>query len=129
MFVLASFAVTRVQHVQFCLNHFSSGVYAGPPVRNNLFKNQTKGTWDITCPSWMVWFHSGLLYQIKHHLFPKLPRCNLRKISPYVRELCKKHNLPYLSVSFLEANVLKIGTLRTAALQARVITNPIPKNL
>ncbi|KAF6159004.1 hypothetical protein GIB67_042085 [Kingdonia uniflora] len=129
MFVLASFTVTGVQHVQFCLNHFTSSVYVGPPIGNNWFENQMKGTLDITCPSWMDWFHGGLQYQIEHHLFPRLPRCNLKKISPYVKELCKKHNLPYLSVFFLEANVLMIGTLRTAALQARDITNPIPKNL
>ncbi|KAJ4756997.1 Delta(8)-fatty-acid desaturase [Rhynchospora pubera] len=30
-FVVASFNVTGIQHVQFCLNHFSSQVYLGPP--------------------------------------------------------------------------------------------------
>ncbi|KAK9273803.1 hypothetical protein L1049_018613 [Liquidambar formosana] len=129
MFVLASFAVTGIQHVQFCLNHFSSSVYVGPPSGNDWFENQTKGTLDISCPSWMDWFHGGLQYQIEHHLFPRLPRGQLRKISPFVKELCKKHHLPYTMVSFWEANVMTIGTLRTAAMQARDITNPVPKNL
>ncbi|KAF8380135.1 hypothetical protein HHK36_027617 [Tetracentron sinense] len=129
MFVGTSFAVTGIQHVQFCLNHFSSDVYVGLPSGNDWFENQTNGTLDISCSSWMDWFHGGLQYQIEHHLFPRLPRCHLRKISPLVKDLCKKHNLPYTMVSFWEANVLTIRTLKTAALQARDLTNPIPKNL
>ncbi|MCL7046171.1 hypothetical protein MKW94_003478 [Papaver nudicaule] len=129
MFVIASFSVTGIQHVQFCLNHFSSSIYMGPPSGNDWFEKQTTGSLDITCPSWMDWFHGGLQYQVEHHLFPRLPRCHLRKISPFVKELCSKHKLPYTSVSFWEANVLTIGTLRNAALQARDLANPIPKNL
>lgn len=129
MFVAVSFAVAGIQHVQFCLNHFSAHTYIGPPRANDWFEKQTKGSIDIACSTWMDWFHGGLQFQIEHHLFPRLPRCHLRKISPFVKELCRKHNLPYTSVSFFEANKLTISTLRTAALQARDLTNPIPKNL
>ncbi|OAY54106.1 acyl-lipid (9-3)-desaturase [Manihot esculenta] len=129
MFVLASFAVTGIQHIQFCLNHFSSSVYVGPPNGNDWFEKQTKGTLNIDCSSWMDWFHGGLQFQAEHHLFPRLPRCQLRKISPFVKELCKKHNLPYDSASFWNANVRTIQTLRAAALQARDLSNPVPRNL
>ncbi|GLT84691.1 hypothetical protein SLE2022_029080 [Rubroshorea leprosula] len=129
MFVLTSFAVTSIQHVQFCLNHFSADVYIGPPEGNDWFEKQTSGTLDISCSSWMDWFFGGLQFQLEHHLFPRLPRCQLRKVSPLVRDLCKKHNLPYRSLSFLEANQWTIRTLRTAALEARDLTNPLPKNL
>ncbi|KAI3859780.1 hypothetical protein MKW92_047297 [Papaver armeniacum] len=129
MFVLVSFAVSGIQHVQFCLNHFSAHVYVGPPRANDWFEKQTKGSIDIACSTWMDWFHGGLQFQVEHHLFPRLPRCHLRKISPFVKELCKKHNLPYVSVSFWEANKLTIRTLRAAALQARDFANPMPKNL
>lgn len=129
MFVVVSFAVAGIQHVQFCLNHFSAHTYVGPPRANDWFEKQTKGSIDIACSTWMDWFHGGLQFQVEHHLFPRLPRCHLRNISPLVRELCKKHNLPYVSVSFFEANKMTIATLRNAALQARDLTNPIPKNL
>jgi len=119
LFVLVAFAVTAIQHIQFCLNHFSANVYVGPPKGNDWFEKQTAGTIDISCSSWMDWFHGGLQFQLEHHLFPRLPRCQLRKISPLVRDLCKKHDLPYRSLSFYEANVSTIKTLRTAALQAR----------
>ncbi|CAN1793739.1 Delta(8)-fatty-acid desaturase 2 [Linum perenne] len=129
MFVLTSFAVCSVQHVQFCLNHFPANHYMGPPGANDWFEKQTKGTVDISCPSWMDWFHGGLQFQLEHHLFPRLPRCQLRKVSPVVQDLCKKHNLPYRSYSFFEANVCTIKTLREVALQARDLANPVPKNL
>ncbi|KAI4328422.1 hypothetical protein L6164_020779 [Bauhinia variegata] len=129
MFLLASFAVTSLQHLQFCLNHFAANVYIGPPNGNNWFEKQTGGTIDIACSTWMDWFFGGLQFQLEHHLFPRLPRCHLRKISPTVKELCKKHNLPYRSLSFWEANKWTIRTLRTAAMQARDLTNPVAQNL
>ncbi|GMN36008.1 hypothetical protein TIFTF001_005683 [Ficus carica] len=129
MFVIASFSVTGIQHIQFCLNHFSSRVYVGPPSGSDWFEMQTHGTLDISCPSWMDWFHGGLQFQIEHHLFPRLPRCQLRKVSPFVKELCKKHNLPYDCASFWKANLLTLKTLRSVALQARDLSNPVPKNL
>ncbi|KAE9615517.1 hypothetical protein Lal_00018389 [Lupinus albus] len=129
MFVLASFAVCSIQHLQFCLNHFAANVYVGAPSGNDWFEKQTNGTLDISCSTWMDWFFGGLQFQLEHHLFPRLPRCQLRKISPLVIDLCKKHNLPYRSLSFWEANQWTIRTLRTAALQARDLTNPDPKNL
>ncbi|KAL7187774.1 hypothetical protein ACSBR1_037766 [Camellia fascicularis] len=129
MFIIASFAVTGIQHVQFTLNHFSTSVYVGPPTGNDWFEKQTSGTLNIACASWMDWFHGGLQFQVEHHLFPRLPRCQLRKISPFVMDLCKKHNLPYNIAPFWKANVLTIRTLRNAALQARDLASPIPKNL
>ena len=77
----------------------------------------------------MDWFHGGLQFQLEHHLFPQLPRCHLRSIYPLVKDLCKKHNLPCRGLSLREANVSTIRTPRTAALQARDLTNPVPNNL
>ncbi|KAJ6811783.1 delta(8)-fatty-acid desaturase 2-like [Iris pallida] len=128
-FVLVSFSVTGLQHVQFTLNHFSGSVYVGPPTGNDWFEKQTAGTVDIVCPPWMDWFHGGLQFQVEHHLFPRLPRNHLRKISPIVKELCKKHGLQYLSAPFLEANRRTIAVLRNAAMQARDLSRPVPKNL
>ncbi|ONK68976.1 uncharacterized protein A4U43_C05F17990 [Asparagus officinalis] len=129
MFVLASFAITGIQHVQFCLNHFSCDVYVGPPRGDDWSEKQTAGTVNITCPSWMDWFHGGLQFQVEHHLFPRLPRCNLRRVSPIVQQYCKKHNLTYKSVGFLDANRKTLEVLRNAAMQARDLANPVPKNL
>ncbi|GAB2245075.1 hypothetical protein Droror1_Dr00000568 [Drosera rotundifolia] len=129
LFVLASFSVTSLQHLQFCLNHFAANVYVGKPNGNDWFEKQTSGTIDISCSPWMDWVYGGLQFQLEHHLFPRLPQCQLRKIAPLVRDLSKKHNLPYRSLSFLDANIWTIRTLRTAALQAQDLTNPTTKSL
>ncbi|GAB2212814.1 hypothetical protein Droror1_Dr00020808 [Drosera rotundifolia] len=128
-FVLANFVVVGILQVQFVLNHFSSSVYHGAPNGNDFFEKQTSGSLDILCPSWMDWFHGGLQFQIEHHLFPRLPKNQLRKISPFVKQLCAAHNLPYNCVSFFKANAMLVQTLRAAALKARNITNPVPRNL
>nr|AAQ10731.1 delta-6-fatty acid desaturase [Anemone leveillei] len=129
IFIAVNFAVTGIQHVQFCLNHYSAQTYIGAPCANDWFEKQTKGSIDISCSPWTDWFHGGLQFQIEHHLFPRMPRCNLRKISPFVKELCRKHNLVYTSVSFFEGNRRTLATLKNAALKARDLTSPIPKNL
>ncbi len=43
----------------------------------------------------------GLNYQIEHHLFPAMPRPNLRRAQPLVRTFCQQHGLPYAEASLL----------------------------
>jgi fatty acid desaturase len=46
--------------------------------------------------SWLVDFARGELnYQIEHHLFPSMPRPNLRHSQAIVREFCHRHGLAY----------------------------------
>ncbi|MGA3152725.1 MAG: fatty acid desaturase family protein [Streptosporangiaceae bacterium] len=41
----------------------------------------------------------GLNYQIEHHLFPSMPRPNLRHSQPLIRAFCQQHGLPYCQSS------------------------------
>jgi fatty acid desaturase len=43
----------------------------------------------------------GLNYQIEHHLFPSMPRSNLRSSQPLIREFCLQHGLPYCETSLV----------------------------
>jgi fatty acid desaturase len=43
----------------------------------------------------------GLNYQIEHHLFPSMPRPNLRRAQPLVRAFCAQHGLPYTEASLV----------------------------
>jgi fatty acid desaturase len=45
----------------------------------------------------------GLNYQIEHHLFPSMPRPNLRRVQGPVRDFCAAADLPYSEVSFVES--------------------------
>lgn len=102
-------------------------MYEGRPKDNDFVHTQLAGTLDIDCPPWMDWFHGGLQYKIEHHLFPRLPRHNLRKIRPVVQAFCKKHDIPYVSVSFVEANKRVIEQLYDAAFEARDLSKPAPR--
>ena len=41
----------------------------------------------------------GLNYQIEHHVYPSMPRANLRRARPIVRDFCLSHGLPYAEES------------------------------
>jgi fatty acid desaturase len=45
----------------------------------------------------------GLNYQIEHHLFPSMPRPNLRRAQVLVRGFCQTHHLPYCQTSLLDS--------------------------
>ncbi len=43
----------------------------------------------------------GLNYQVEHHLFPNMPRANLRKAQPMVRAFCDQMRVPYTETSLI----------------------------
>ena len=47
--------------------------------------------------------YGGLNYQIEHHLFPSLPRNNLRRVQPIVRDFCEKHSIAYHETGVLRS--------------------------
>ncbi len=105
-FVLLSHAVAGILHVQIVLSHFAMDVYHGHRLEKfeDWCTTQIETTMNIDS-NWMShWFHGGLQYQIEHHLFPRVPRHNLGKVAALVKPFCEKHNIPYISVSFMQGN-------------------------
>jgi fatty acid desaturase len=45
----------------------------------------------------------GLNYQIEHHLFPSMPRPNLRRSQPLVAAFCQQREVPYCETSLLDS--------------------------
>ncbi len=43
----------------------------------------------------------GLNYQIEHHLFPSMPRPNLRRSQPLIREFCQQRGVSYCEASLV----------------------------
>ena len=43
----------------------------------------------------------GLNHQVEHHLFPSMPRPNLRRVRPIVRDYCAAHGVPYVEQGLL----------------------------
>ena len=45
----------------------------------------------------------GLNYQIEHHLFPSMPRSDLRHAQPIVQRFCHLHGLTYCETSLTDS--------------------------
>jgi fatty acid desaturase len=54
----------------------------------------------------------GLNYQIEHHLFPNMPRPNLRRAHPVIRNFCAEHDLPFVETSLPASYRLVLHHLR-----------------
>jgi fatty acid desaturase len=60
----------------------------------------------------------GLNYQIEHHLFPSMPRPNLRRSQPLISEFCRQHGLPYAEASLFGSYAQALRHLHTIGAQA-----------
>ncbi|KAH8093631.1 hypothetical protein JL720_4778 [Aureococcus anophagefferens] len=123
-YVIISHGVSGILHVQITLSHFCMETFTkDQPVytadENDWFRLQLATTMDVDCPEWLDWFHGGLQFQIEHHLFPRVPRHNLREVRKLVKAFCKKEGLHYHEVSFLQGNAEVIAGLYETALAAR----------
>ena len=61
----------------------------------------------------------GLNYQIEHHLFPSMPRPNLKRVQPIVRAYCAQHEVSYAEVGLLESYGIVVDYLNNVGLRAR----------
>jgi fatty acid desaturase len=50
---------------------------------------------NISGGKWVDGLLGGLNYQIEHHLFPHMPRANLRRAQPVVQDFCTRHGISY----------------------------------
>ncbi len=57
-----------------------------------------------------LWYGS-LNYQIEHHLFPGMPRLNMRRAQPIIRQFCQEHGIAYYETSFLDSYRELLGFL------------------
>jgi fatty acid desaturase len=57
-----------------------------------------------------LWYGS-LNYQIEHHLFPAMPRVNIRRAQPIVKQFCAEHGIAYYETSFVESYRELLGFL------------------
>jgi fatty acid desaturase len=54
----------------------------------------------------------GLNYQIEHHLFPNMPRPNLRRAHPLIRKFCDQHRIPFTETRLITSYRLVLRHLR-----------------
>ncbi|KAG9780448.1 fatty acid desaturase, partial [Aureobasidium melanogenum] len=119
VFVMISHMVTAPLHVQITLSHFAMST-TDMGVHESFAQKMLRTTMDVDCPTWLDFFHGGLQFQAVHHLFPRIPRHNLRKAQKYVKEFCKETGIPYAIYGFGQGNKEVIGRLGEVAKQVKV---------
>ncbi|KAK4146611.1 fatty acid delta-6 desaturase [Dichotomopilus funicola] len=120
LFVLVSHFVTTPVHVQITLSHFAMST-ADLGVDESFPQRMLRTTMDVDCPPWLDFFHGGLQFQAIHHLFPRIPRHNLRKTQRLVQEFCDDVGIPYALYGFVDGNKQVIGRLGDVARQAAIL--------
>jgi delta8-fatty-acid desaturase len=126
-YVMVSYMLTFPLHVQITLSHFGMSTEDLGP--NEPFAaKMLRTTMDVDCPEWFDWFHGGLQYQAVHHLFPRLPRHNLRECVPLVRQFCKEVGLHYYMYNFSTGNGVVLGGMKTVADQVKFMNEVAKSN-
>ena len=110
IFVLISHLITMILHVQITLSHWGMPTSdLGPS--ESFAQRQLRTTMDVDCPQWLDFVHGGLQFQAVHHLFPRVPRHNLRQVQGLVREFCMKTGIKYQCHGFVEGNKIVLARL------------------
>ncbi|KAF8078690.1 delta 8-sphingoloid desaturase protein [Lyophyllum atratum] len=119
-YLLVSHIVTSPLHVQIVLSHFSmSTADLGPT--ESFPHRQLRTTSDVICDESISFIHGGLHLQVTHHLFPRLPRHNLKRASLLVKEFACEQGLVYAEFGFVDGNAEVIGVLRGVAEQVKLM--------
>jgi fatty acid desaturase len=81
--------------------------------RQVLMSRNIRGGW------WIDFLMGGLNRQVEHHLFPSMPRPNLRRVQPIVRAYCAQLGVPYTEVGFFTSYRIVVRYLNDVENQAR----------
>ncbi|WVF66640.1 hypothetical protein IAT40_001381 [Kwoniella sp. CBS 6097] len=115
-YLLVSHVAASPVHVQIVLSHFACSTDDLGPTES-FPSRQLRTTMDVVCSPNIEFIHGGLHLQVTHHLFPRLPRHNLRKASLLVKQYCEEQDIAYKEHSFVEGNRQVLGVLRDVANQ------------
>jgi linoleoyl-CoA desaturase len=65
--------------------------------RGGFYRRQLLGSCNLEGSRLFHLLTGNLSFQIEHHLYPDLPSNRYAEIAPKVREVCKRHGMPYSS--------------------------------
>jgi delta8-fatty-acid desaturase len=119
-FVLISHSCTMLLHVQITLSHWGMPTSTLGPMES-FAQHQLRTTMDVDCPEWLDFLHGGLQFQVVHHLFPRVPRHNLRACQKMVREFCSKTEIEYKCYGFVHGNKIVLSRLEEVAKMAETL--------
>merc|ERR1712106_1160112 len=105
----------------FGLGHNGMAVYDAE-TRPDFWKLQVTTSRNIIgghgIPQWFVdWFCGGLQYQVDHHLFPMIPRHNLKKTHALVKSFCKEWKVSYHEADIIDGTYEVLSCLDEVAME------------
>jgi len=120
----AAFLAVQMAVFGFCLGASFAPAHKGMPIvppgmRLDFLRRQVLVSRNVRGNPLVDWAMGGLNYQIEHHLFPSMPRCNLRKAQPLVRAHCEREGVPYLEVGLFRSYAIVVDYLNHVGLRAR----------
>ena len=92
--------------VGVCLALVFAPAHMGLPIvedQNHDWLHQLETTRNLELPRVVSFFFIGLDYQVEHHLFPKIPHANLPRAAAITAAWCKRHNVTYQTMPYLDA--------------------------
>ena len=90
-------------------------------VHESFPQKMLRTTMDVDCPAWLDFVHGGLQFQAVHHLFPRIPRHNLRAAQKYVERFCDEVDIPYVRYAFVQGNKEVISRLGEVGKQVAIL--------
>ncbi|WP_231554365.1 fatty acid desaturase family protein [Arthrobacter sp. L77] len=102
----------------FAPNHKGMPILANDTTADFL-NRQVRTSRNVTGGSFIDSAFGGLNFQIEHHLFPNMPRPNLRRASLIVKDHCRRLGIPYTQVRVLASYRAVISHLNDVGLSAR----------
>jgi fatty acid desaturase len=64
-------------------------------IKLSFLERQVLSSRDLTSHPVWDFLYGGLNYQIEHHLFPTIPRVNLKRAQAIIKPFCETHGLSY----------------------------------
>jgi fatty acid desaturase len=102
----------------FAPGHKGMPVYTDK-TKLDFLRKQVLTSRNVRGSRWVDFTLGGLNYQIEHHLFPSMPRPNLRRAQPLVRAFCEDHDIDYAECGLFKTYHYVLRHLRDASAPLR----------
>jgi fatty acid desaturase len=94
-----------------------------PGEKLDFLRKQVLTSRNVRGGVWVDWTLGALNYQVEHHLFPSMPRPNLRRAQPIVRAFCAQKDIEYTQCGWLRTYGYVLEHLHAVGAPLRLAPN------
>ncbi len=119
----AAFVGVHLAVLGVCMAGAFAPNHVGMPIidrgsRIDFLQRQVLTSRNVSGGPWVDFAMGGLNRQVEHHLFPSMPRPNLRHVQPLVRDFCAERGIPYTEATLVGSYRAIITHLNQVGLRA-----------